>query len=117
MARPQGARRLGCCTQTPHMAETLRWARSLPGCSVPGHGIYRMCLGEKWEIKELQSLESSKTSTVSTGLPVERGYIFSRRYGLQRGFDRSTNTEWPDLSHVLGGACFYLPSPIPVSMV
>lgn len=84
MAQPQGARRLGCCTQTPHMAEMLHWARSLPGCSVPGHGIYRTCLGEKWEIKELQRLESSKTSTVSTGLTAERGYIFSRRQRAYR---------------------------------
>lgn len=84
MARPQGARRLGCCTQTPHMAETPHWAHSLPGCSVLGHGICRTCLGEKWEIKELQRLESSETSTVSTGLAVERGYIFSRRQRAYR---------------------------------
>lgn len=56
MAQPQGARRLGCCTQTPRMAEMLHWARSLPGCSVPGHGIYRTCLGGKMGNKKVAEM-------------------------------------------------------------
>ena len=43
-----------------------------------------MCLGEKREIKELQRLESFETSTLSTGLTVERGYIYSRRQRAYR---------------------------------
>lgn len=40
--------------------------------------------GEKWEIKELQRLKSSKTSTVSPGLTVERGYTSSKRQSTYR---------------------------------
>lgn len=36
---------------------------------------------------------------------------------LQQVCCGSTDTEWPHFNHVLDGACFYLPSPIPVWMV
>lgn len=67
-----------------------------------------MCL---WEIKQVQGLEFFIIS-VSMALTVKRGYL-SRR---QRAYCKFV-VKWPRFSHVLDGACFYLPFLIPVWMV
>lgn len=51
------------------------------------------------------------------GPECEEGLHLQKAESLQGVCHGSTNTEWPHFSHVLGGACFYLPSPIPVWMV